>query len=204
MTGLPCAVAMHEILAAWIQRLPLGMTEPVDICVVTEGDAISWIREELRARLIELERGFDLIIEVAAFNRADAPTPGPDAVFLWGVDARRRSPPRRRPQTQAEAEADQRALLMAEGVAELIRSDPSLIRRAVRHLDRLLGEDQGTARGDIAEWRQLLWAYSPERVRDILLSTSSRARRLRQSSPFSAVLRPHKRDRVMAAVERRP
>ena len=68
----------------------------------------------------------------------------------------------------------------------------------------LLREDQGTASGDIAEWRQLLEAYSPERVRDLLVSTSSRAQRLRQSSPFFAVLTPSERDRVMAEAERRP
>jgi len=203
LAGLQRAVALPEILAAWIQRLPLGMTEPVDICVVTKGSAVTWVQQEMRARLIELEKEFDLIIEVAAFTHDDAPTPGPDAVFLWGIDVSHQSPAgRRRPQTHAEA--DRRSLLMAEGIAELIRSDPSLIRRATQHLDRLLREDQGTARGDIAEWRQLLEAYSPERVRDILVSTSSRAQRLRQSSPFFAVLTPSERDRVVAAAGERP
>ena len=193
------AVALPEISAAWIRRLPLGMPGPLDISAVAENDAITWAHEELRSRLIELESEFNLIIEVAVFTRADAPTPGPDAVFLWGTDASSGSGGRRRPQTHAEA--DQRALLMAASVAELIRSDPSLIKRAVQHLDRLLHEGQGTAGGDIAEWRQLLQAYSPERVRDLLVSTSSRAQRLRQSSPFFAVLTPDERDRVMAASE---
>lgn len=202
VTGLQRAVALSEILAAWIERLPLGMTEPVDICVVTEVDAIAWMQGELRARLIEIEKEFDLIIEVAVFTRVDAPTPGPDAVFLWGIEVSHQSQPRR--QAQTHSEADQRSLLMAESIAELIRSDPSLIRRAVQHLNRLLREDQGTASGDIAEWRQLLEAYSPERVRDLLVSTSSRAQRLRQSSPFFAVLTPSERDQVMAAAEGRP
>jgi hypothetical protein len=178
------------------------MAEPVDVSAVAEGDAITWIHEELRSRLIELEKEFNLIIEVAVFTRADAPTPESDAVFLWGTDTSYKSVVRRRPQTHAEA--DQRSLLMAESVAELIQSDPSLIKRAVQHLNRLLQEGQGTASGDIAEWRQLLEAYSPERVRDLLVSTSSRAQRLRQSSPFFAVLTPGERDRVMAEIERRP
>ena len=202
VTGLQGAVALSEILAAWIERLPLGMGEPVDINAVAEGDAITWVHEELRARLIGLEKEFDMLIEVSVFTRADAPTPGPDAVFLWGTDANHRSAARRRPQTHSEAE--QRSLLMAESVAGLIRSDPSLIKRAIQHLNHLLREDQGTASGDLAEWRQLLEAYSPERVRDLLVSTSSRAQRLRQSSPFFAVLTPGERDRVMAEAERRP
>ena len=202
MARLQRAVALPEIRAAWIECLPLGMAGPVDISAVAEGDAITWIHEELRSRLIELEQEFNLIIEVAVFTRADARTPGSDAVFLWGTDVIHGSMARRRPQTHVEA--DQRSLLMAESVAELIQSDPSLIKRAVQHLNLLLHEDQGTASGDIAEWRQLLEAYSPERVRDLLVSTSSRAQRLRQSSPFFAVLTPSERDRVMTAAERRP
>lgn len=198
---LQSAVGLPEIRAAWIKRLPLSMAEPMDISVLAEADAIAWIHEELRARLIDLEKEFDLIIEVTVFTRADAPAPGPDAVFLWGTDPDSATVDRRPPQTHTEA--DQRSLLMADSVAELIRSDPSLIVRAVQHLDRLLREDQGTASGDIAEWRQLLVAYSPERVRSLLVSTSSRAQRLRQSSPFFAVLTAGERDQVMAAIEKR-
>ena len=202
LARLQSAVALPEIRAAWMERLPLSMAEPVDVSAVADGEAIPWVHEELRARLIALEKELDLIIEVAVFTRADAPAPGPDAVFLWGTDADTSSIDRRRPQTHTEA--DQRSLRIAESIAELIRSDPSLIKRAIRHLDRLMNEGQGTASGDIAEWRQLLEAYSPERVRDLLVSTSSRARRLRQSAPFFAVLTPGERDQVMVAIEKRP
>jgi len=202
VTGLKDAVALQEILAAWIELVPLSMAEPMDLCAVVEGGAITWIHEELRARLIRLEREFDLIIEVSVFTRADAPTPGPEAVFLWGIDVALQ-PLTRRP-TQTHSEADQRSLFLAESIAELIRSDPSLIKRALQHLNHLLHEDQGTARGDLVEWRQLLEAYSPERVRDLLVSTSSRGERLRQSSPFFAVLTPTERNRVVAEAEKRP
>ena len=63
-------------------------------------------------------------------------------------------------------------------------------------------EGQGTAARDVGEWRQLLEAYSPERLRDLLVSGTSRAQRLRQSSPFFAVLTPEERDRVLAAMEK--
>ncbi len=202
VAGLKDAVALPEIQAAWIERVPLIMAEPLGVCAVVEGSAITWIHEELRSRLIPLESAFDLLIEVSVFTRADAPTPGPEAVLLWGVEATHQPLTRRAPQTHQET--DQRSLRLAKSIAELIRSDPSLIRRAQQNLDRLLREDQGTARGDIAEWRQLLEAYSPERVRDLLVSMSSRAERLRQSSPFFAVLTPSERDRVMAEAEKGP
>ena len=195
------AVELPEVRAAWVERLPKSVSEPAQISAVIEVGAIIWMQEELRSRLIELEREFDLIVEVSVFTRADAPTPGPNAVLLWGAEASYTQEVRRPVQTHAEA--DQRSLLMAKIIAELIRSDPSLIKRAMQHLNHLIHEGQGTATADAAEWRQLLEAYSPERLRDLLVSTSSRAERLRQSSPFFAVLTPSERDRLVAEIERR-
>jgi len=65
----------------------------------------------------------------------------------------------------------------------------------------LLKEDQGMADRDIAEWRQIVEMYSPERIRDLLVSASSRAVRLRRSLPFLAVLNSHERDRILAMIE---
>lgn len=194
------AVTLPEVRAAWIERVPLNLREPLNIGVIAEVEAVPWIHDELRARLIDVEGEFDLVIEVAEFTPADALTPGPDAVFLWGTPIGEGSGARRPPQTHADA--DRRQLLMAEGVAELVRTDPSLIKRAKQHLDRLIHDGQGTAGGDVAEWRQLLEAYSPDRLRDLLLSSSSRAQRLRQSSPFFAVLTPSERDFIMARIEK--
>jgi hypothetical protein len=201
ISGLHAALALQELRSAWVERLPDSPKETVEVTVVVEAGAISWIREELRSRLFGLEKECDLIIELAVFTRADAPTPGPDALFLWGTESSSGSGERRRPQTHAEV--DERSLLMAQGVAELMRIDPTLTKRAEQHLDRLLREGQGTASGDIVEWRQLLQTYSPERLRDLLVSASSRAVRLRQSSPFLAVLTADERDHLLAKIEKR-
>ena len=53
------------------------------------------------------------------------------------------------------------------------------------------------ATADLVEWRQLLQTYSSERLRDLLVSTSSRGERLRRSAPFIAVLTPEERDRLL-------
>jgi len=200
VAALRGAVSLPEVLAAWIEPLPLSARAPVQIAVVAQADAIPWIQRELRARIIALEKELDVIVEVAAFTRADAPAPASDAVHLWGTLDESSS--RRAPQTHAEA--DERALRMARAVADLIRSDPSLVQRAVQHVNRLLHEGHGTATDDVSEWRQLLETYSPERLRDLLVSGSSRAQRLRQSAPFFAVLTAAERDRVLAAMEKRP
>ena len=167
--------------------------------MVTEVSAIEWIGEELRSRLVGLEKEFDLIIEVALFTRADAPLPGPDTVLLWSMSDDQ-NPETRRPALTHD-QAEKRSLLFAQGIVELIQSDPSLVTRAKHHLNHLIHDDQGNAVGDIAEWRQLLETYSTNRIREFLVSRSSRADRLRQSSPFFAVLTADERDRLITLID---
>jgi hypothetical protein len=199
MGGLKTAVSLSEVSAAWVEPLPHAATEPVRVAVVADSDAVTWLQGELRARLVGLEKQFNLIIEIAVMTRADPVEPSSGATFLWGSLSSADRGTRRHVQTHDEA--IQRSLRMARGIAELIGSDPSLVKRAAQHLDRLLHEGQGSADGDLAEWRQLLGSYSPERLRDMLVSTSSRAERLRQSSPFFAVLTAEERDRLLADLE---
>lgn len=187
-------VMMPEIRDAWLEDPTGEPHQGLQLSVIAESSALSWLGPELRARLAETERRFDLIVEVSVFTRADD--------FIVPVDAIRLSVSgddlkSGRPTAATHPESDERSLLMARAIAELIKSDPSLVRRALRHTDLLLREDQGTATGDIAEWRSLLQTYSTERLRDLLVSRSSRAERLRRSSPFFAVLTPEERDRVI-------
>jgi DNA-binding Lrp family transcriptional regulator len=196
------ALDMPEVMAAWIDRLPLGPAEALQVSVVADTKAIAWIGPELRQRVAQTEKQFNLIIELAVFTRADGPTPPEDAVFLWGDSTG--GTRGRQPGAQSHAESSERSRRMAEAIAELIRTDPSLIRRAAQHASRLLREGQGTADSDIAEWRHLLETYSPERVRNLLVSTSSRAERLRRSSPFFAVLTAEERARMMREIETKP
>ncbi len=202
VSSLQSALAdLPEIRTAWLGELPMGAGEPIEISVVAEAQAIDWIGEELRSRLVGLEKESDLIVEVALFTRADSPAPGPHAFFLRSMEADQI--PQVRQPARSHSQTEERALLMAREIADLIRSDPSLITRAKHHLNRLLHDDQGTATGDIAEWRQLLETHSPKRLRQLLVSRSSRANRLRQSSPFFAILTAEERDRLIASLEHR-
>ena len=199
ITGLRESVSLPEVRTAWTSIPPTGSREPVLVHTETSAAAVLWIQEELRARVAGLEREFDVIIEFEIHAGADAPIAGADTVPLWGLIPGAAIAMETPPRTHAETE--RRSLVMAQGIAEILRRDPSLITRAKQHLDRLLAEGAGTASADLAEWRQLLDVYSAERVRDMLVSTSSRAERLRQSSPFFAVLTPPERDRVLAGLE---
>lgn len=190
-----------EIHAAWIQKLPEEMGQPLEIAVLARSHALSWLKDDLRARLRELEKDLDLIIELAAYSTADAPEVSPDEVTLlagvlekpWSREATSR--------VTRHDEREERALRLSRATAVLLRSDPSLAKRAVRHIERLLREDQGAAAQDLMEWRQVLETYSPERLRDFITSSSSRAARLRQSSPFFAILTAEERDAVLRLLE---
>jgi DNA-binding MarR family transcriptional regulator len=193
--ALKDAVSIPEVTAAWIEGLPVSTSDSVYVSAIVEVRAVSWIQDELRARLIGLEQGFDMIVEVAVYTRADAPTPRADATMLWGVAPGSQNTGH--PPAKTHGAATRRELLMSKEIADMVRRDPTLVDRARRHVVRLLNEEQGMARSDILEWRQLLESYSPDRIADLLSSESSRAERLRQSSPFFAVLTSSERDAVL-------
>jgi len=87
-------------------------------------------------------------------------------------------------------------LTRARALATLVRERPELISRARRHVDRQLERDQGTATATLEEWRSILEMHSLSRMVKFLTSESARAQRLRQSSPFWAVLTPEERTRI--------
>lgn len=192
------AVSMPEIRDAWVRDVVRGPARALELDIVAETRAIGRVGSDVRTRVAEAEQRFDVVIEINVFTRADAVKPPEDAIVIRSsgtmVDVDRPLGAR------TGAESEERSLAAAEVITDLIRRDPSLLRRALRHTERLLREGQGTADSDIGEWRQLLETYSPERVRDLLVSRSPRADRLRRSSPFLGVLSPEERARVLQAM----
>ena len=188
---------LPEIQAAWIDSPPTQVGKPIEIGILSDSKSLTYIGDQVRKRLAELERDFDVIIEVRAFSRADVPEIFLDSTeLLTGyIDTQKGSPDR------THSERDDRAARFSVAIAWLLDSDPSLIRRASRHLEFLLENDQGTASHDLGEWRDILTHYSTQRIKDFLVSDTPRARRLRQSSPFFAVLNHRERDAVNAAAE---
>lgn len=194
-------LGMPEVREAWVEQFPVEPGTALQVDIIAETTAFTWIGAELRTRLAETEKKFNLIIELAVYTRADAPVIPEKAVLLWGTGDIAKVDRVRGAQTRAESA--KRSFGMAEVIAELIKTNPSLIQRALQHTNRLLHEGQGTANSDIGEWRQLLETYSAERLRNLLVSKSSRAERLRRSSPFFAVLTPEERDRMLREFETR-
>jgi hypothetical protein len=185
--------------AAWIQEFPREFGDPMILGVLHETKRLSNYIQRMQKQLYEVERAFDLTIEVHGYTKADLPNLESDKVSpLYGVlpfpDKYNRE---MYPTPLTHEERDQRMLEMSRKLAEAIEHDSSLVRRAKEHVQRMLKSDHGSATKDIEEWRDILESYSIRRVSRFLISTSERANRLRQSNPLLAILNPDERNRLL-------
>ncbi len=185
--------------SAWIQELPNEYGDPLVMGVLHETRHLTTYTHQLRTQLNQVERNFDLTIEVYGYTKADVPSFNADQVTLlygvlpfpdkysWEMHAK--------PMTHEER--DRRMLEWSRKLAEVIEHDTSFVRRAKEHVHRILKKDHGSATNDIIEWRDILESYSIRRLSRFLMSTSERANRLRQSNPFFAILNPDERNRLL-------
>lgn len=201
LTALKEAVKdLPDLRLAWIEGFPTDPGDPLHIGMLAAPASIDWLGQEVRRRITSLEEKFELTIEIHSLTRADMPErEWSSTVVLRGVaptvEAEQPS------QLTLHSDRDRRALLISEAIRELLTQNPSLTKRAARHLEHLLEEDQGSADRDLREWHSILSTYSHNRLVKFLTSDSPRAERLRQSSPFFAVLTPEERDDVLAHLE---
>lgn len=189
---------LPEIQAAWIYSPPTQVGKPLQIGILSDSRSLSYLGDQVRARLAEIEREFDVIVEIRTFSRADAPEALLEGAELLAgyIDTGISSSDR------THAERDERAARFSSAIAEILNSDPSLIKRATRYLEFQLEDSHGSASHDLREWLDILNRYSVQRIKDFLVAETPRAKRLRQSSPFFAVLNPEERDKVTAAAEK--
>ena len=185
--------------SAWIQEFPNEFGDPLLMGVLHETKPLANYTHRLRKQLYQVERDFELTIEVNGYTKADLPDleankvtplygfmPFPDKYSreMWAS-----------PMTREER--DQRMLGLARQLAEAIEHDNSLVRRAKENVHRMLKKDHGSATKDIEEWRDILESYSIRRLSQFLTTTSERANRLRQSNPLFAILNSEERSRLL-------
>jgi predicted transcriptional regulator len=186
--------------SAWVQEFPREYGEPLVIALLHETRHLSNHIRQLQTALNRVERKFDLTIEVSGYTKADIPPFGADEVTpLYGIipfpDKYRREI-HAKPLTHKEK--NKNMLELSRKLAEAIEHDISLVKRAKEHVQRMLKKDHGSATKDIKEWRDILESYSIRRLSRFLTSTSERANRLRQSSPFFAILSTDERNQLLS------
>jgi DNA-binding Lrp family transcriptional regulator len=185
--------------SAWIQEFPRVLGDPMIIGLLHETKHLANYCHLLRKKLHQIERDFDLTIEVNGYTKADLPDLEADKVtplygFLPFPGKHSRGT---YPVFANHEEKDQRMLELSRRLAEAIEHDTSLVRRAKEHVQRMLKKDHGLATKDIEEWRDILESYSIRRLSRFLTATSERANRLRQSNPIFAILNSEERRRLL-------
>ena len=184
--SLRSAIELPETREAWIRSWPAGSNRTVDIDLVASVTAVSRISEEIRSRVMNIEKRWNIIVELHVYTRADRPEIPVDAIVLWtsgenvGTDHSL--------QLRTRADSEEQSRRVARVLAGMLERDPTLRKRALRYLDRLLKEGQGMADRDLEEWKQLFETYSTAQLKDLLTSDSQCALRLRRSIPFYSVL----------------
>ena len=180
--------------SVWIHSLPVQLGDPLQVSVLGESARISGTTSDARQRFARIEQRFDITIEISGYTRADLPDLDFENItLLAGVPPVTPSAKTPTWRPQSHRDLDERASDWSKALVSLIRNDPSLVRRARAYLDRLLKHDQGTANHDLNEWRKIMELYPRHRLLRFLESSMPRACRLRQSSPFLAVLSSEER-----------
>jgi hypothetical protein len=185
------------VQTSWINRPDNYILTKASIGFIGRARDVATQKRQLQEALVPIERRFNLTIDVAGYTKADIPEiEFVDVTLLtgWAVWASAGDDTA----LLSHRQLDERALQWAQRVAELIQNDPSIVSRALHHLDKILRVGQGSADHDLREWRNILSHYPPLRIRQFLVDDSQRANRLRQSSPFLAVLDDEERKYVLS------
>jgi DNA-binding MarR family transcriptional regulator len=176
--------------SVWIESYPLEHEDPIVLGVIHQTRFLSIFVNQFRKELQTVEEKFDITIEVLGYTKADIPElPVRDIKLLYGL------PPYREnniiniiSKNMHHQNVDENLLKVCRVLASFIERDTSLVRRARRHVKKLLSEDNDLTTKDLNEWEYILDSYSPRRLSNFLSSKSERATKLRQSCPFLAIL----------------
>lgn len=198
--------------AVWIEGPVAAGTDtymdPVVIGMLVEDaeENERW-RDSLRRRVNDLQRQFDIAIEMRFWWKADmlalartelepletvTPLVGPPPLDLLGL-ARDLPGNEESGRMMTHASHELTSRQYGKALARLLRRRPSLIEDTVRYLERRLPSASQREALELQEWLDMLQSHSPVRLRQFLESTSERAIRLRQSAPFVHVLSEEER-----------
>lgn len=193
-------------MSVWIGgSAALGSDRPGDqltVYVLDKPDRVAITAQLLRMDLERLEKKLDVTLDVQEFTLADLATtdiPHEElsaAIVVLGVPpvslaqhVRKVMPKaEKRSRITSHADLDARTLSRAKQIANAIRKDPSIIDRARVYTERRWHDASPGERKELAEWRRILRSASPASLRKLLVDTSERATRLRQTLPFLGVL----------------
>jgi DNA-binding MarR family transcriptional regulator len=148
------------------------------------------VAEQLSGGIRDLERRFDLTVDLLVRTAADVETMTPEqqsavreATLLYGVLPLATPSPDDAPAATTHAELDTRSSARAERLASAITRDPRLIADAQRWVQQRLQDASAAEAHELHEWEHIL-TLPPHRIAAFLRDSGERATRLRQTTPF--------------------
>ena len=188
--------------------------DPILIALLADSSDVGKLVDIFSRKITPIQKQFDVTIEVRGLTIPDLRVMDKSAINLlsdvllvWG------SPPAaftadsasRRdllsPNIRLHKDREAQSLSLAKALSAKLRRDPTLIRRALEHVRDRLASASPREGKELHEWRRILQTYSTPRLRQLLTDNSERALRLRQSSPFMAVLSDSERIELIHDLE---
>lgn len=175
------------------------------VVVVDDAREIDNTRELVRRALEQIERTFDVSIEVRGQTRADLnasadlgaallddvrPLVGvpPAALLAQTLSLGAAAAPAKANDIRVHQDHDTRGLAMGKAIAKLLIDDPTLVKRARAFVEKRWRDASARERKELEEWRSILRTASATRLRRILTDPGERSTRLRQTFPFVGIL----------------
>ena len=180
--------------AAWIEGPHASGEDSVHdalrLGVLTTARERHAVAEQLSGGIRDLERRFDLTIDLLVRTRADVETMPPEqqsavreVTLLYGVLPLAAPSPSDTSAATTHADLDARSGAQAERVAKAITRDPRLIAGAKRWVQQRLQQASAAEAHELREWEHIL-TLPPHRIAAFLRDPGERATRLRQTTPF--------------------
>ncbi len=184
--------------SVWILESPRKSGDPLYLGILQKARHLSVTLNTFRDALLDLEKKYDITIELLGYTKADLIGIHLDAItLLHGIPPILKESNSSAKKVKSHKDLEQDSIIFSQKLAVYLDKNPSLIFRAKNYLDQILLKKVGRARNDLIEWRNILDSYSTHRLKRFLTATTERALRLRQSSPFYAILNPEEKKRIL-------
>ncbi|MGW8268567.1 MAG: MarR family transcriptional regulator [Longimicrobiales bacterium] len=191
---------------AWVQDFLGGWKDLQEVAVFCPGETSVECVEALRERLVAVEREFAVSLEVRTCSAGELDEVNwPEVVVLRGTppgatvassteDVSEKNPGDNpfSPAGKLNPESPE----FSGALVALLEENLSVLRRARENVRGRLGESRNGHSHDLWEWQKILDTFSFPRLLHFLESDSPRAVRLRESSPFPAVLSEKEKARL--------
>lgn len=190
----------------WVQDFLAGWTDCQEVAVFYEEVPREDCLEALRERLVEVEKEFEIQLDLRIYSlRKMADVDWSRATVLLGTlpeasgEAATAEVPERGPRENPFAGSKRLNPMSSEfsgALAALLEENLSVLRRARENVRGRLGQSPNGHGHDLWEWQKILDTFSFPRLLHFLESDSPRAVRLRECSPFPAVLSEEEKNRL--------